>query len=144
MRISMVFLCLILLLPGQLGQAFAEEDAGKPEIALPQGTLTTEEIFALFNNKTVYSLTAVQKRESISYYDPSGEVRQMRNGIERIGRWRVTDSGRMCLQMEELPEKCRIIVREKGTYHKYIVRKNGEHQLSVSYPAFRDGNPLGL
>jgi deoxyadenosine/deoxycytidine kinase len=30
MRISMVFLCLILLLPGQLGQAFAEEDAGKP------------------------------------------------------------------------------------------------------------------
>jgi hypothetical protein len=143
MRISIILLGLILVL-GQAGQAIAEEAATKPEIALPQGTLTAREVFALFNNKTVYSLTAVQKRESISFYAPSGEIRQQRNGIERIGRWWVAESGRICLQMEDLPEKCRIIVREKGTYNKYIVRKNGEHQLSVSYPAFRDGNPLGL
>jgi len=137
-------LCLALNLLGGAGQAPAAEPESKPEITLPAGTLTSAELLALFNNRTVYSVTAVLGRESVSYYDPNGEVRQLRNGIERIGRWRVNDSARICLQMEDLPEKCRIIVNEKGTYKKYIVRKSGEHQHSVSYPVFREGNPLGL
>lgn len=121
-----------------------EETEEQPEIVLPAGTLSSEEVLALFKDQTVYSVTAAQGRESVSYYDPNGEVRQMRNGVKRTGTWRVTKNGRICLQMEDLPEKCRIIVKEKGTYKKYIVKKNGEHQHSVSYPAFRDGNPLGL
>jgi len=124
------------------GTALAEEVS--VEVSLPPGTLSSAELLELFNNKTVFSVTAVLQRESLSYYDPNGEVRQRRNGVTRTGRWRVTDNDRICLQMEELPEKCRIIVREEGIYKKYIVRKDGVHQHSVSYPEFRDGNPFGL
>ena len=116
---------------------------GQP-IALPPGTLSADELLRLFSDKTVYSVTAVRKRESVSYYASSGELLQMRNGVKRTGHWRVTANDRICLQMENLPEKCRIVVKEDGEYKKYIVKKNGRHQHSVSYVEFRDGNPLGL
>jgi len=144
LRSAIALLVTVLALLGPAGPVLAEEPEDNPNIVLPPGTLSSAEVFSLFNNKTVYSVTALQGRESVSFYDPNGEVRQKRNDIERNGHWRVTANGRICLQMEDLPEKCRIIVKENGTYKKYIVRKNGRHQHSVSYPAFRDGNPLGL
>ena len=41
--------------------------------------------------------------------------------------------------MEDLQEKCRIIVKEDGEFKKYIVKKNGQHQHSVSYRKFTPG-----
>jgi hypothetical protein len=113
-------------------------------LTLPPGTLNAQEIEALFIGKTVESTTAVQGRVSLSYYDPNGEVRQLRLGEKRLGRWRISADGRICLQMEESREKCRIIVKEKGGYKKYIVKKNGDHQHTISYRAFKPGNPMGL
>jgi hypothetical protein len=112
--------------------------------ALPPGTLNAEQVFDLFNNKTVESVTAVKKRKSLSYYDPAGFVKQTRKGKRRNGKWRVMENGRICLQMESLPEKCRVIVNEDGEYKKYIIQKNGRHVHSVSYPKFRMGNPYNL
>jgi len=142
----LVLLSLLIVFLQFPGIAMAQNSSSQPTTgeALPAGTLTSSEVFTLFNDKTVFSVTAVKKRESISYYDPNGEVRQLRKGITRRGYWRVSDSGRMCLQMEDLPEKCRIIAKEGGVYKKYIVRKSGPHQHSVSYLEFRSGNPLGL
>ncbi len=143
-RCGLRIMLVILVLLGNSAAAGAGEAQTLPDVLLPAEALTSAELLELFNNRTVYSVTAAQGRESVGYYDASGEVRQLQNGVKRTGRWRVTDNGRICLQMESLPEKCRIIVKEQGTYKKYIVKKNGEHQHSVSYPAFRDGNPLGL
>lgn len=137
-------LLLIAIGLGTPGLIHAAETAGKDQVALPAGTLRSEEITALFSNRTVYTITAVKGRTSVSYYAQDGGVRQMRNGIKRSGHWRVTENDRMCLQMENLPEKCRIIVAEKDGYKKYIVRKNGFHQLTIIYQNFVEGNILGL
>lgn len=139
---KLLLVLIFIFLP--LTSLLAEETIIEERVPLPEGTLNSQELFALFNDRTVHSVTAVQGRESISYYDPSGEIRQLRNDIKRIGQWRVTEHDRICLQMEDLPEKCRIIVHENGVYKKYIVRKDGNHQHSVSYPLFLDGNVLGL
>lgn len=98
----------------------------------------------MFFGQTVDSVTAVQRRESTSFFDPSGEVRQLRLGKTRRGHWRVTTGHRICLQMEDLPEKCRVVVLENGEYRKYILKKNGRHQHTVTSQLFRPGNPLGL
>lgn len=137
-------LLLALLVLGSPVLGSGQEAEVNTVVALPEGTVTAEELVALFSNKTVHSVTTAAGRESVSYYAASGEIRQRRNGKTRYGRWRVTDNHRICLQMENLPEKCRIVVRERGSYQKYIVRKNGQHQPSVSYPRFEEGNPLGL
>lgn len=113
-------------------------------LRLPANTLDSEQVRTLFADKTVESITAVRHRISLTYYSLDGDVRQLRKGIKRFGRWRVTKNGRMCLQMEGLREKCRIIVNDHGTYKKYIVRKDGRHQHSVTYRSFKPGNPLGL
>lgn len=126
----------------QLTRETVEKQTGR--ISLPAGTLNAEELLTLFYDQTVESVTAVKKRKSRSYYDSNGEVRQYRNGQKRTGKWSVKVSGRICLQMENLPKKCRIIVREDGQYKKYIVKKNGKHQHSISYPEFRKGNPYHL
>jgi len=142
MRFLLFLLAVVLVAVGMMVVVVPESPAGG--VMLPDGTLTSAEVFALFNNRTVTAVTAVRHREGVSYYDPNGEIRQIRDGIKRVGRWRITDSGRICLQMEDLPEKCRIIVKEGKVYKKYIVRKNGVHQHSVTYTRFRKGNPEGL
>ena len=117
----------------------------KARITLPSGTLSAAEVGALFKNMTVESRTVVKKRRSRTYYHPDGEVRQLRDGKTRRGFWHVLPNGRICLQMEDLKEKCRIIVREpEGGYRKYIVKKNGQHQPTVDYIEFWKGNPFNI
>lgn len=106
---------------------------------LPSGTLTRKEVITLFSGNTVESITVRKKRVSLSFYAPDGTIEQVRNGKKRYGKWRVKKNGRMCLKMENLREKCRIIVHEKGKYNKYIVKKNGRHQHSVTYRQFVPG-----
>ena len=76
------------------------------DVRLPSGTLTAKEVVKLFSNRTVETRTVVKKRESLTYYHPDGEVVQLRNGNTRRGFWRVRKDARICLQMEELEEKC--------------------------------------
>jgi len=106
---------------------------------LPLGTLRDAEIIELFAGKTVESVTASQGRVSLSYYALDGTLEQVRNGSKRKGTWRVSENDRICLKMENLGEKCRIIVKEGDEYKKYIVKKNGNHQHSVSYRKFVPG-----
>ncbi len=118
--------------------------AQESSVRLPAGTLSAAEVTRLFSDKTVETRTVVKQRGSLTYYHPAGEVVQQRDGTTRRGFWRVRSDGRICLQMEELEEKCRIIVRGLGGgYRKYIVRKNGLHQPTVDYLGFVDGNQLG-
>ncbi len=112
------------------------------EPILPKGTLKSKEIVKLFSGQTVESVTARKGRVSLSYYSPNGALEQLREGMKRSGKWRVKKNGRICLQFENLKEKCRIIVRQKGKIKKYIVRKNGRHQHSVSYRNFIPGRQL--
>jgi hypothetical protein len=106
---------------------------------LPLGTLSKEELLDLFSGKTVESVTAVKGRVSQTYYNPDGTLEQIQEGKVRFGKWRVRNDARICLQMENLEEKCRIIVKEDGDIRKYIVKKNGQHQHSVSYRKFTQG-----
>lgn len=110
-----------------------------PQPLLPLGTLDDKEVIELFSGQTVESVTARKSRVSHTYYAPEGSVEQLRNGVTRYGKWRVTRNARICLQMEDLEEKCRIIVKEDGEYKKYIVKKSGHHQHSVSYRKFSPG-----
>ena len=126
-----------------LGASAVQAKDDDTDVQLPAGTLSAADVVKLFSNKTVETRTVVKKRDSLTYYHPAGEVIQQRDGTSRRGFWRVRKDGRICLQMEELEEKCRIIVRGLGGgYRKYIVRKNGLHQPTVDYLGFVDGNQL--
>ena len=106
---------------------------------LPEGTLKRKEIIELFSGHTVESVTARKGRVSQTYYGSDGSLVQIRNGRQRYGKWRVNKNDRICLQIDGLKEKCRIIVKEAGEVKKYIVKKNGQHQHSVSYRKFSSG-----
>lgn len=106
---------------------------------LPEGTMKRKKIVKLFSGQTVESVTASKGRVSQTYYNPDGTLEQRRDGAKRYGKWRVTKNARMCIQMESLEEKCRVIVEEDGAIKKYIVQKNGRHKHSVSYRNFTPG-----
>ena len=116
----------------------------KEPVVLPEGTLDQTAVVELFEDKTFESVTVGSGRTSTSYYDPNGQIRQVRQGSLRNGYWRVNSSGRMCLQMENHEEKCRIIVLEDGSYKKYVVKVDGQHRHVVSYRRIMYGNPMGL
>ncbi len=113
-------------------------------VILPENTLDSSQLRNLFVGNTVESVTVPKGRKSLTYYDPQGLVRQQRGDRLRVGQWRITKRGRICLQMENQRERCRIILQENNRYNKYIVKKSGDHRLVVSYTRFMSGNPLGL
>jgi|GEM_PF-1838653 len=108
----------------------------------PLERLHKEEIFRLFADKTVESITVRKGRHSLTYYYPNGTLELTRNGRYYNGTWRVTDNDRMCLSLEGSKEKCRIIVRQGSSYSKYIVKLNGKHQKSIRYRIFLAGKRL--
>jgi hypothetical protein len=101
--------------------------------------LRREEIVMLFADKTVESETVRKGRVSLTYYHPDGTLELFRNGKKHSGVWRVTDTNRMCLKIEDSKEKCRIIVKQEASFSKYIVKKNGQHQRSINYRRFMPG-----
>lgn len=151
--------CRILVLEGDVYQQYVVKKSGNHERELtykkfhpgqklaelnrspllPDGTLTRKKLEKLFSGKTVESKTVNKGRVSLSYYDPSGTVEQLRNGVLRFGTWRVSKKDRICLKMEASREKCRIVVKEDGQYNKYIVKKSGQHQRTVNYLNFFEG-----
>ncbi len=106
---------------------------------LPAGTLSRRELRDLFHNRTATSVSGSRERLSRTYYAPDGSVEQLRDGRKRTGKWRITRNARICLQMDNNREKCRIVVRESGELRKYVVKKNGRHQPVVTYRAFAAG-----
>jgi len=122
--------------------AFSEKPLLAESFSLPTGTLNEKAVTELFSNKTVQSVTVRKGRVSLTYYDPNGTLEQLRDGAKRHGIWRVTKNGRICLAFAGSKEKCRIVVKEGKIFKKYIVKKNGQHQLSVSYRQFLLGKQL--
>jgi hypothetical protein len=112
----------------------------KESVQLPPGTLDAASVTALFSGKTVESVLDKTGRVSLTYYSPTGELRQLQNGEMRSGSWEVREDGRICLAFPGDDQQCRIIVKESGVYRKYVVKKNGNHVPVVTYKSFREGN----
>lgn len=120
--------------------------AQKSDSTLPPAKwLTDKQLHRLFVKKTAKSRSVGQGRVSYTYYHSKGKVTQKRDGQYRYGKWRIVsrdDGGRICLKMEDAPEKCRAVAKVNGTYQKYIVKKNGEHKHVVTYINFRGRNTI--
>ena len=115
----------------------------KTRVPLPDGTLTADEVRALFSGKTVKSVTFSKGRVSDIYYGQGGELRQVRNDEVRAGTWKVKNNGRLCMKIAEGKKRCRIIVRTGSNYVKYVVRNDGNHEPVVRYISFEKGDALG-
>jgi hypothetical protein len=127
---------LTVLLAGCAGVKTVKKDFVQP----PPGTLDAASVTALFSGKTVESVLDKTGRVSLTYYGPTGELRQLQNGEKRSGKWEVREDGRICLHFAGDDRQCRAIVKEGGVYRKYIVKKDGNHEPVVTYRSFRDGN----
>lgn len=127
---------LTLLLAGCAGVATKKKEFVPP----PSGTLDAASVIALFSDKTVESVLDKTGRASLTYYSPTGELRQLQNGEKRSGSWEVREDGRICLDFPGDDRQCRVIVKEGNVYKKYIIKKDGNHVPVVTYKSFRDGN----
>ncbi|ORJ62180.1 hypothetical protein [Geothermobacter hydrogeniphilus] len=145
-RLHPLLFALLLLLVTACTPSTTHNKTGhsRPHYSLPAGILNSDQLRELFSNRTVDSITIARSRSTVSYYNPNGELRQRRNGKLRVGHWRITKKGRICLQIKGKKEKCRAVARQNGQYVKFIIKQNGQHQPVVRYIAFRDGNLLGL
>ncbi len=134
--------CLLIMFMSVFLLTVSEGPLMAGSVSLPTGTLSEKAVTKLFLDKTVQSVSVLKGRASLTYYNPNGSIEQLRNGMKRYGIWRVTKNGRICLAFAGSKEKCRIIVKKGKFFKKYIVKKNGRHQHSVSYQQFLSGNQL--
>lgn len=139
--VNLLLSCTLLIV--LVGGCASMNSKSRKAVVLPPGSLDAAEVTALFSGKTVRSVLDENGRVSLTYYNPNGELRQLRRGIKRSGSWQVRKDGRICLQFEGKKRRCRIIVKEGPAYSKYIVKRDGNHQRILTYTSFRSGNLVG-
>ena len=139
--IKLLLSCTLLIV--LVGGCASTSSKSKKTVVLPPGSLNAAEVTALFSGKSVRAVLNENGRVSLTYYNPNGELRQLRKGKKRSGTWQVKENGRICLQFAGKEKRCRIIVNEGSNYSKYIVKRDGNHQRIVTYTTFRSGDLVG-
>jgi hypothetical protein len=139
--IKLLLSCTLLIV--LVGGCATTNSKSKKTVVLPPGSLNAWEVTALFSGKSVRAVLNENGRVSLTYYNPNGELRQLRKGKKRSGTWQVKKNGRICLQFGGKKKRCRIIVNEGPNYSKYIVKSDGNHQPVVTYTTFRSGDLVG-
>jgi hypothetical protein len=80
----------------------------------------------------------------ISYYAEDGTVKQQIGKKQNTGKWRVTESGELCIEWEGKEEKCASVNKERDIYKRVIKNKKGRNQFEIKYIRFIPGNQNDL
>ncbi|MFT6914602.1 MAG: hypothetical protein ACJAWL_000898 [Motiliproteus sp.] len=126
------------LVAGLLGLSLTACQAMKPQMQ-EVGTLNSEQLHALFVNKTVESNNLNNYEVSYTFYMDNGQVIQQRSGNIRTGQWKINSKGKICLKMENKGFGCRYVVRKGDEYFKYRRNKEGNFAPIIRYGTFVSG-----
>ena len=104
--------------------------------------LSAAEVRRLFVGNTVESYNLNTRLNSFTYYHPNGQAVQERLWSKRLGRWSISDDGKICLGFTKKAPKCRHIVLDGGKYYKVRPGADGKPEKIVRYRYFAQGNAL--
>lgn len=126
--------------------------------SLAFGKISADEVSALFSGNTVEGerrdggvpgIDAPNKIENyatafIAYFDNDGTVKKKTSSKPRLGKWRVTDDGELCIEWKDKKEKCAPVHKEGKVYKRVIKRRSGFVLMELRYIRFTQGNEYNL
>ena len=122
--------------------------------SLAFGQLSAAEVSALLSGNTVEGerrdggtpgVDAPNKIEEyatqfINYFDNDGTVKKKIGKKPKMGKWRVTDNGDLCIKWAGKNEKCAPVYKDGKGYKRVIKRKSGFVLFEFRYIHFTPGN----
>ena len=122
------------------------------------GNLSADEINSLFTGNTVEGerrdggvpgIDAPNKIDNyatafIAYFDNDGTVKKKTSSKPKLGKWRVTDDGELCIKWKGKKEKCAPVHKEGKVYKRVIERRSGFVLMELRYIRFTQGNEYNL
>jgi len=122
------------------------------------GGMSVDEVSALFSGNTVEGerrdggvpgIDAPNKIEDyatafIAYFENNGTVKTKTSSKAKLGKWRVTDDGELCIKWKGKKEKCAPVHKEGKVYKRVIERRSGFVLFELRYTRFIPGNEYGL
>jgi len=126
--------------------------------SLAFGQMSATEVSVLFSGNTVEGerkdggvpgIDAPNKIEEyatqfINYFDSNGTVKKKTGKKPKMGKWRVTDNGDLCIKWANKNEKCEPVYKDGNVYKRVVKRKSGFVLFEFSYIHFTPGNKHGL
>ena len=126
--------------------------------SLAFGKMSAVEISTLFSGNTVEGerrdggvpgIDAPNKIENyatafIAYFDNDGTVKKKTSRKPQLGKWSVTDDGKLCIKWKGKKEKCAPVHKEGKVYTRVIERKSGFVLMELRYIHFTQGNKYDL
>jgi hypothetical protein len=138
---TLKYLCIAAMTIALLGCQTVKPEKSAERVKPVPVQLMSNELNALFVNKTVKSFNRKTKVISLTYYHPDGRAIQKRDQLERTGFWKIVNN-EICLSMEDKKYSCRPVYRVGKKYYKYKVKKSGKKQKLIRYRSFVEGNAL--
>lgn len=130
--------CAVLVLAGFALPALAEDIKG-------------EALSAMISGKTLSGYNIDDRKNVVWYFAPDGLVKMRKKNITWPGKWRIDETGRLCVQFQDpysnVPKKegCRILSREDDKLVMYGLTKDGLRAgETMSIESITDGNTENL
>lgn len=135
-RWSFIF-CIVLLLftvlPAKQTAAFTDS----------QQIVTAAKIHPLVNGKSTEVTYADTNEKAFLYFNPNGELTQLKNGWVTRGSWEVSPKDRLCYKLAGDKQRCRMLVSDHtGAIEQYIPKQDGNHRLQLKIDSITYGNAL--
>ena len=110
-----------------------------------------EAITAIISGKTLTGYNVEDRKNVIWYFAEDGQAKLQKNNITWTGKWRIDDTGRLCVQFRDpysdvlRKEGCRILAKENDKLVMYGLTKDGQRSGdTMSIDEVLDGNPDNL
>jgi hypothetical protein len=121
-------------------------------------SLSTDEMRKLFTGKTVEGEQREYEEPGggftgklsnfaenfVNYFAEDGTVKQQIGEEQRTGKWRVTESGKLCIEWEGKKKKCTPVYKEGDIYKRVTKNKMGRELMEIKFIRFIPGNKYDL
>ena len=115
--------------------------AENPEIVLPDGALNAKQIERQFKGKSAVAKVADKERAEVYYFAEDGNLIEVRDGWQKIGKWYARDDGRLCIDLKGEHRDCRMIIKEGEQLPPVCCETGWQPPLRTDLFRFLPGGP---
>ena len=139
-----VFFILVLCMSGSHLFAFGNLSADEVRTLITGNTATGERRQGVKAGQGEPGIVNTYAEEFAMFFAENGTVKRKIGEQHKKGKWRVTESGELCLEWKDKKEKCAPVYRDGKAYKRVTIKSSGRVLWEITFIGFTPGNEYDL
>lgn len=139
-----VFFMLVLCMSGSYLFAFGNLSAGEVRTLITGNTVEGERRQGVKGGQGEPGIVDTYAEKFTMYFAEDGTVKRLIGERRKKGKWRVTESGKLCVEWKGKKEKCASVYKDGKAYKRVTKKSSGRVLWEIKFIKFTPGNEFNL